>query len=308
MEGKAVAAARPVFTPPTALGVGCSYAPSLPGTVASVADLVDFVEISPDMLCREVEVDGRSSMRFLPNLLDAAVDATNGLAVVAHGLELSIGTAAGWNEAYLDVLDGFVARRDVAWHSEHLGFATAPVGEDGRLGQVGVPLPMPFTQEAVDLVAPRADLMVQRYGRCFLLENAAYYLPSLPADPGWDEIDLLNRLVDASACGLLLDLFNLYCNAVNHGFDIRAALDRLRLDRVVEVHIAGGREHDGFLLDSHSAPAPAEVWDLLAWLLPRLPNVAGVVFEVQEPALPDLGVECLRAELGALRRLWDAGR
>jgi uncharacterized protein (UPF0276 family) len=292
-----------MFVPPAPLGVGCSYLPSLPGLVERVRDLVDFVEISPDMLCREVEIGERTGMAYLPELLDSALEATAGVPVTVHGLELSIGTAAGWNDAYLAILDQFQRLRRFAWHSEHLGYLLAS-RRNGETVHAGVPLPLPFTDEAVGLVAGRADQIVRRYGRPFLLENAAYYLPALPADPGWDEIVFLNALVERSSCGLLLDLFNLYCNSVNHGFDVLEALSRLRLERVIEVHVAGGNVHEGLLLDSHNDVVPEPVWDALDWLVPRAPHLGGLVYEVQEPAFAAVGLERLRGQLARLRRSW----
>ncbi len=292
------------FRAPAPLGVGCSYPPSLPGVIDRVGDLVDFVEISPDMLCRQVETGPGPSMTFVEELLGPALAATAGLPTVVHGLELSIGTASGWNQDYVDLLDRFAMLRPFPWHSEHLGF-TMVAGADGRPVQTGVPLPLPFTRQALDVVVPRAAAMAARYGVPFLLENAAYYLRRLPADPGWDEISFLNALTAESSCGLLLDLYNLYCNSVNHHFDPLAALQRVRLDRVVEVHVAGGFEEAGFRLDSHSDAMPPEVREMVAWLLPRAPNLAGLVFEVQEPALPAFGVDALRAELTWLRTAWD---
>jgi uncharacterized protein (UPF0276 family) len=292
-----------MFVAPARLGVGCSYFPSLPETLGQVRDLVDFVEVSPDMLCREFETERGARLVFLPDMLERALRATQSLPVTVHGLELSIGTAAGWNETYLDILDQYSQLRDFAWHSEHLGYLLA-AQSDGRLVNAGVPLPLPFTQEAVDVVAGRADQLVARYGKTFLLENATYYLPDLPADPGWDEIVFLNRLVDQSSCGLLLDLYNLYCNSVNHGFSLLEALSRLRLERVVEVHVAGGKTHAGFVLDSHSAAVPDEVWEALRWLVPRAPNLAGVVYEVMEPAFVLVGLDTLRSQLQRLRATW----
>jgi hypothetical protein len=295
-----------MFIAPARLGVGCSYFPSAPEILGHVRDLIDFVEISPDMLCREFETElGGGRLVFLPDMLRSALTATEHLPLTVHGLELSIGTAAGWNESYLDILDRFSQLREFPWHSEHLGYLLAQQA-DGQIVNAGVPLPLPFTQEAVDCVAPRAEYLVERYGRPFLLENATYYLPNLTADPGWDEIVFLNRLVEQSSCGLLLDVYNLYCNSRNHGFDLLEALSRLRLDRVVEVHVAGGKTHDGFVLDSHSAAVPEPVWEALEWLVPRAPNLAGVLYEVMEPAFPLVGLEALRRQLERLRQIWQA--
>lgn len=293
-----------MFAAPARLGVGCSYFPSAPDVLGQVADLIDFVEVSPDMLCREFEAeDGRARLVFLPDMLRSALQATEHVPITVHGLELSIGTAAGWNDSYLDILDRFARVREFPWHSEHLGYLLA-AQPDGRIVNSGVPLPLPFTREAVDVVAERADRLVERYRRPFLLENATYYLPNLTADPGWDEIVFLNALVERSECGLLLDLCNLYCNSRNHGFDLLEALGRLRLERVVEVHLAGGKTHAGFVLDSHSAAVPEPVWEALEWLVPRAPNLAGVLYEVMEPAYPLVGLDVLRGQLDRLRRVW----
>ena len=140
-----------------------------------------------------------------------------------------------------------------------------------------MPLPLPFTEEALALLAPRAAALGSRYAAPFLLENFTYYLPDLPSDDGRDEVAFLNDLTERSGCGLLLDLYNFYCNAVNFRFDPYAALSRLRLDRVIEIHIAGGATHDGFQLDVHSKTTPEPVWELLEWVAPRAPHLAGVV-------------------------------
>lgn len=164
---------------------------------------------------------------------------------------------------------------------------------------------MPFTAEAAALVAERADLMARRSGRPFLLENAACYLPDLPHDPGWDEATFLTELCRLSGCGLLLDLFNLHVNCVNFGLDPHGLLSRIPLDRVVEVHLAGGEEHRGFLLDSHSAVVPEPVWDLLDHVIVQTPNLAAVVFEVLDEAYPALGAAAYVEQLERLRETWD---
>ncbi len=296
-----------MFAAPSALGIGWSYFPTSTRLNQTVCELVDFAEVSPVTLCREVQTESGPRLRVQPSLLDSALQTLDGLPVSVHGLELSIGSASGWNESYITMLDEFQAMKPFAWHSEHLGYLLIDQPDGERLN-AGVPLPMPFTQEAVDLVAMRANLLVERYGVPFLLENAVYYFPDLPADPGWDEIVFLNRLVDSSDCGLLLDLFNLHCNSLNHGFDLLDALARLRLDRVAEVHVAGGKWVDGFILDGHCNAVPESVWTALEWLLPRAPNVAGVVYEALEPALPLIGEATVREQLHRLRATWSRFR
>ena len=292
------------FAPPEKLGVGLTYQPGLQVAIEACRDLIDFFEINPDLLCHERLRGARRVLEYHPAALDNALARTAGCPLVVHGLGLSIGSVSGWNEGYLEILDIFHRHRPFPWHSEHLGFLLT-TDPDGHPLHTGIPLPLPFSDEAVDLIAPRAEALCRRYGVPFLLENLTYYLPGLPTQGGRDEVAFLNDLTWRSGCGLLLDLYNFHCNAVNFGFDPRQALSRLRLDRVVEVHLAGGATHDGFLLDVHSDVVPEPVWDLFEWVAPRLPHLAGVVYELLEQALPIVGVDGIRRQLERVHHIWD---
>jgi len=290
------------FVPPPRLGVGLTYLVNTPAMVEVGRGLVDFFELSPDVLCQE---QGHGPSRRLvpqPELLERALRDTEGRPLVVHGLGLSIGSAHGWDAAYLELLDGVHAQRPFLWHSEHLGFMTADDGRGGIL-HTGTVLPMPFTEEALQLLVPRAEALTRRYGVPFLLENLTYYLPELPSEDGRDEVAFLNALVERSGCGLLFDLYNFHCNAVNLGFDALEALSRLRLDRVVQVHLAGGSTHDGFLMDVHSNVVPEPVWELLEWLVPRAPNLAGISYELLEEAR--LRPEDVGRQLERARAVWN---
>jgi uncharacterized protein (UPF0276 family) len=291
------------FIPPAKLGVGFTYQQGL-SNLDSEGELIDFYEITPDVLCYERTRNGEQMLEYHPVLFEDALRETADRPIVVHGLGLSIGSATGWNESYLKALEILQARRPFSWHSEHLNFLTTRY-PDGRPLHTGVPLPVPFTDEALDLIAPRAAALSEEFGTPFLLENLTYYLPGVPADRKRDEVTFLNDLVERSNCGLLLDLYNLYCNAVNFGFDPVEALSRMRLDRVVEIHVAGGVSNDGFLMDVHSRGVPEPVWRLLEWVVPQAPNLAGIVYELLEEALPRVGVSGIRHQLELLREVWE---
>ena len=292
----------PDFVPPPRLGIGMTYLGNATAAMSVARDLVDFFELNPDLLAREV---GHGLARRLipqPDLVERALRDTAGRPIVVHGLGLSIGSAHGWDTGYLELLDAVHAARPFVWHSEHLGFLVVRTA-DGRELHTGVPLPLPFTEESLALLVPRGAALTERYGVPFLLENLTYYLPDLPSEDGRDEVGFLNDFVERSGCGLLFDLYNFHCNAVNLGFDAREALSRVRLDRVVQVHVAGGGSHDGFLMDVHSTVVPEPVWELLEWLVPRAPHLAGVSFEMlEEAALP---AAVVREQLERLRAIWQ---
>jgi hypothetical protein len=223
--------------------------------------------------------------------------------MVVHGVELSIGSAHGWNIAYLDMLDALQRTWSFLWHSEHLGFQTM-LDDDGTSQDVGVPLPLPATEEAMRVVAERCRAIQSRYRVPFLLENPAYYV-TLSADPELrDDAGLMCAITQQSECYQLLDLHNVYCNAVNHHLDPKAIIERMPLDRVVEIHVAGGSWHDGFYMDAHDGRVPDEVWELLDYTLPRSPNVGGVVFELLEEHALRLGPDGIAVELTQASELW----
>lgn len=290
--------------PPAKVGVGLSYLPGRPELVAALLSTVDYVEMSPEVFVTETEA---GAMVFDTVAAAEALNLVGELPVVLHGLELSIGSAHGWNERALGFLNEFIALRDVPWHSEHLNFLSTRAA-DGSIVQLGLPMPLPFTKECAELVASRADAVIGRFNRPFLLENSANYLPDLPADPGWDEATFLTALTEHSAAGLLLDLFNLWSNCVNHRLDPADLLARLPLERVVEVHVAGGEERDGMLLDSHSAAVPEAVWRMLEYVLRHAPALAGVTVEVLDRYAERLGEAGIREQLDRARALWEDAR
>jgi uncharacterized protein (UPF0276 family) len=285
---------------PAAAGIGLAYLPSRHDLVRELLPLADYLELSPELFGGDTGSDVQLDVAGLRTALALAGERP----VVVHGLELSIGSAHGWNESALQLLDGFLLEREPLWHSEHLNFLSVQA-ETGSVLELGLPLPLPFTSECADLVASRADAVIARYRRPFLLENSANYLPDLPADPGWDEATFLTALTERSGCGLLLDLFNLWTNCVNHELDPSDLLSRIPLDRVIEVHVAGGEELAGLLLDSHSAAVPEPVWSMLRTVRAGAPNLAGVTVEVLDVYADSLGVAGIAEQLRIARSIWD---
>lgn len=283
------------------VGFGCHLA--LPVALYTT-DLLDFIEITPEIFHREER--GGDAIRLVPDTVqyDAARHRCEGLPAVMHGVSLSIGSAHGMNEPTLAMMDRLSRDWPFHWYSEHLQFQTV-LTEDGRPIGTGVPFPLPPTNEAAMLVASRASSIQRRYGVPFLLENPAHYLPDLPSDPDvGDEFGLMDRILDLSGCLQLLDLHNILCNGRNLGFDAVAALDRVRLDRVGEVYVAGGSWREGFYMDAHDGAVPEEVWDLLELTLAKAPWIGGVVFEILDEYLDRLGPDGVAAQLERARAVW----
>ncbi len=166
--------------------------------------------------------------------------------LVLHGVSLSIGGIDPLNADYLDRLATLIDRIEPAWVSDHLCWT----GVDGiNLHDL---LPLPYTQECLAYVAGRVRQVQDRLGRQLVLENPSTYLAA--ADSSLTEWEFLAALAEQTDCLLLLDVNNVYVSACNHGFDPQRYLAAIPPARVVQLHIAGHRDVNGFRIDTHDAP------------------------------------------------------
>ena len=269
------------------LGVGLGFREPFRAEIFLNRDRVDFVEITADHYL------GASSEKSAELAL-----LEDHFPVIPHGLNLSLGSAEGLDLDYLDALAALVNRIDPPWWSEHVAFTHSGGVEIGHL------TPLPFTREALDALCANIDEVRRRIESPLILENISYIL----AWPGaeMDEAEFLTELTYRTECGLLLDVTNLYTNAVNHGFDPADFLNRLPLERVVQLHVAGGHWHEGLLIDSHSRPIPPEVWALTEEVVARAP-VKGIILERDEtlPPIDELLTDLDRARaIGRRHRRW----
>ncbi|MFQ5483429.1 MAG: DUF692 domain-containing protein, partial [Nitrospinaceae bacterium] len=155
-------------------------------------------------------------------------------------------------------------------------------------------LPLPYTEEALDHVSRRVMVTQEFLGRRILIENVSTYLEYNASQmPEWEFLAAVSR---RSGCGILLDVNNIYVSAQNHGWDPVHYLDHLAGEAVLEIHLAGFEKHDGFLVDTHSRPVCAAVWNLYELALKRLGPVPTLVeWDADLPPLQGLLDEAGRA-------------
>lgn len=193
-----------------------------------------------------------------------------GLAVVPHGVSLSLGGAERVDPARLARFAAVARAVKAPLVSEHIAFVRGEGMESGHL------LPVPRTRDALAVLVENVREAQAALPVPLALENIA----SLVDPPGaeMDEASFLAELLDRTGALLLLDVANVHANAVNHGFDPLDHLDRLPLDRIAYVHVAGGWEHHGVYHDTHVHPIQPPVLDLLAALCRRV-DPPGVLWE-----------------------------
>lgn len=241
---------------------------------------VDFVEV----ISENFMVDGGQPRRILREVRER-------YPVALHGVSMSIGSADGLDDDYLTRLRALVDEIEPLFVSDHLCWTRIGGFNSHDL------LPLPYSSEALDIVAANVAQAQGRLGRAMLIENPSSYIAFDGA--AMSEWEFLGALCGRTGCGLLLDINNVFVSAQNHGFDAIAYLDGVPFERVRQIHLAGHSVGEAMLIDTHDAPVCATVWDLYAHIIPKLGPVATMI--ERDDAIPPL--LDLLAELGTARRI-----
>lgn len=198
-----------------------------------------------------------------------------------HGVGLSPGGPDPLDSELLSGLGRLCDQLGVDTMTEHASWSRAHGRHFHDL------LPLPLTEPAALHLAGRARAIRQALGRPLLLENITWYA-AMPTggEPVMTEGDWLTLVLSEADAGLLLDVNNVYVNALNHGLCPEAVLASLPLERTGRIHLAGHVERDGMLVDNHGAPVIEPVWKLFQSALRRTGPVPVLVeWDLEIPAL-----------------------
>jgi len=241
-----------------------------------------------------------------------------------HGVGLGLGSAVGIDPWHLDQLAALVERIDPIRVSDHACFARGLYGA-GNVHASDL-LPIPFTAEALDVLCNNVDRVQSRLKRPILVENLSAYLHwRLPPDiPQRAETEFLSALAQRTGCGLLVDVNNIYVNALNRARDglvddpqaiCRAWLDGIAPAAVAELHLAGhchvasndGDRASDIVIDDHGSRVCEAVWQLYRHALDRFGPVPTLIeWDTDVPALAVLLDEAARARAVACAPLEGA--
>lgn len=269
----------------TQLGTGIGWRPEIADEVEALPG-IDWVEAVAENLCPG----------HLPESLQRLL--ARGTTVVPHGVSLGLGDASRPDAGRLAALAERAEALGSPLVSEHIAFVRAGGMAAGHL------LPVPRTRDALEVLCENVALAQEALPVPLAVENIAA-LVEWP-DEELTEGEFLAELVERTGVQLLIDVANLHTNRINRGEDPCTALDRLPLDALAYVHVAGGVQRDGVWHDTHAHPVPPEVLDVLDALCARTAP-PGVLLERDEnfPSGDELA-----AELDAIRavRARHAGR
>lgn len=178
--------------------------------------------------------------------------------ISCHGIGLSLGSVEPVSQFHLSQLKQLIDDVDPFLVSDHLSWSQTGGHYFNDL------LPLPYTEEALEVFC-RNVMTVQDYlGRPLLIENPSSYLKFEHSTISeWEFLAEVQRRTD---CRLLLDFNNIHVSAFNHGFDTAHYLEGIPADKVDEIHLAGFTikqlEQGEIWIDTHSKPVSEEVWQM----------------------------------------------
>ncbi|MDN3679622.1 DUF692 domain-containing protein [Vibrio tapetis subsp. quintayensis] len=183
--------------------------------------------------------------------------------ISCHGIGLSLGSVNQVSQSHLRQLKTLVDDLNPIMVSDHLSWSENGGHHFNDL------LPLPYTEEALDVFC-RNVLQVQDYiGRPLLIENPSSYMKFNHSTI--DEWDFLNQVHQRTDCRLLLDFNNIHVSAFNHQFDANHYIQTINANAVDEIHLAGFTvkqyPQGEIWIDTHSKPVSDEVWQLFqTWI------------------------------------------
>lgn len=283
------------------LGVGIVYWPAISHLIDAVGAAVDVVEVEPQPFWfapasagQPYQVD-RHALQHLGQLRQPKL---------VHGVGFPIGGTVAPDHTHLEPFVESIVALGAPWASEHLSFNR--VRRRGRDTDVGFLLPPVQSAEGVALAASNVRAVAAHLPVPFAFETGVSYLRPTPGE--LSDGAYFASVADAADCGILLDIHNVWTNERNGRQPVLELVEELPLERVWELHVAGGQELEGLWVDAHSGLAPPPVIDLAREIAPRLPNLKAIVFEIMPEYAIEYGLTAgeLLTHLAELREIWDS--
>jgi len=264
---------------------------------------IDYCEVTPETLWLENNSGALAPNGFHREFL--ALQKSTGMPFVAHSVGYSLGSLvdddAPFRERWLERMRRDQALFGFEWLTDHLG-ATSLAAQ-----HMALPLPTPMTPSHVAIAKRNLHRLQQVVPQVGFENSVFYYMHGKPLE----EPAFMREILSSPGFHLLLDLHNVYTMSKNVGFDAKEYIRRLPLERVIEIHIAGGQESDpswlpsgaAMRLDSHDNEVPEAVWELLEAVAPACPNLRGVTLERMEGTVTARDVAPIRDELRRAKRI-----
>src|SRR5258708_27284918 len=277
-----------------ALGVGITYSLNIEPLLRQYPNLFDVVEIEPQTMWLETK-NSSEPYRVSEQIMDHLCTLPG--RKIVHSIGTPVGGTVRPQPEQLDLLHKVIVQLDAPWASDHLSFNSTPEFKTGFF------LPPRQTPEGIATVAVSIRDLQQALPVPVAVEPGVNYLRPRPDE--MPDGEFVASVVETADCGLLLDLHNIFTNALNSRQPVDEFLSQIPLERVWEIHLAGGMEFGGFWLDSHSGAMSDALVELAKQVVPMLPNLKAIIFEIFPAFVASVGLESVRMQIEQLHGLWE---
>ena len=189
--------------------------------------------------------------------------------ITFHCVGMSLGGTDPLDMEYLRGVKTLIERYQPSLVSDHLCFSQHTQHNYHDL------LPLPYNEETLQHFSERITQVQDILGIRILVENVSSYLTYQSSTIS--EAEFIAELLSRTDCDLLLDINNIYVNAVNHGFSASDYLQKIPMQRVREIHLAGYEDRDTYLLDAHNNRVSAPVWELYEQVISEYQNIPTLI-------------------------------
>ena len=245
--------------------VGIGWRPEIASFILNSSDLIDDIEIVIENFF-SLNRQQREQIEFLGSLYT----------IHFHGVGLGIAGSDGIPGHLLKKLNSFFSRFPNPSWSDHFSFVRSG---DIELGHLGAP---PRNDQTIEIILNNLTIIEKELGRSPMLENVSTLLN--PPLSSMSESQWISKIVSGGCTDLLLDINNVYCNAVNFGEDPISNLAEYPFERVRQIHMSGGKwiRYDKSslrMLDDHKHDIPEIGFKMLAFALARINHPISIILE-----------------------------
>jgi len=216
---------------------------------------VDFLQVHPEHLLQEQAGEYRTKLD----------DLCNSYPLTYHGFGLSIGSIATLDQHYLKLVRGLLKEHPESFFSDHVSWSSLSQHHFHDL------LPIIYSDETANYLIERIQQVQESIDAPLHIENISSYMRF--RESSLSEFEFINEVTKRSGSYLLLDLNNLYANAMNFSESPEDIIQMIRPDSVRSYHLAGctcQQEQSGKVwIDYHKEAVHEQVWQLYRQALDR---------------------------------------
>jgi uncharacterized protein len=266
-----------------AIKIGLAYSSYIPNFIAQFQEIIDYVEIPHELITSQPEV----------------IESIGSLPIILHCASLSLaGTVLPSQETIMSVVHSVEWTR-TPWLGEHLSFISA---EDpfspSQLHQMGYTASPPLSSEALNLISEHIHNFQRQIKIPIIVENPPLYF--VPPGSTMNQVEFIQQVCNHTEAGLLLDLSHFYITCQTMGWSACQYIQKLPLDRVVEVHISGFQQQGGVYWDDHATLPSTDCLQMLECVIDSC-HPQAVTIEYNWPSV--IRIEQLQHSLLGIRQI-----